>query len=293
MAQVITSATHKGGEGKTTLSISIAEYLAIIKNKKVLLIDLDPQVNLSSRYLKMDVDPNKTAGRMPPIHPDSEDEIEERSSIADLFFGKPVYPYPTRFKNIEIIPGSVELEEIRASFDNSKWKKVSSTLKNFLEIEELDKEYDFVVIDTPPSKCPLTRSAISCTDFLIFPTKMEKFSMDGIYGMMQLYSIEKSERSESNPINLLGIVPNMFRKTKLHEENLQLLMSHNPLARHVLPHKLKLRSKYPELLNENAEPSSVFELSSKDAVRKETEDLCSACYDRINSFVNKEQGVEV
>ena len=61
MAQVIVNATHKGGEGKTTITINLAEFFTIIKQLKVLVVDFDPQANLSSRYIEMEYDPASPA----------------------------------------------------------------------------------------------------------------------------------------------------------------------------------------------------------------------------------------
>ena len=55
MTKVIANATNKGGEGKTTMSIMLTEYAALVMNKKVLAIDLDPQANFSKYYLNLDV----------------------------------------------------------------------------------------------------------------------------------------------------------------------------------------------------------------------------------------------
>lgn len=291
MSKVITCATNKGGEGKTTLSIMLAEYLTIVEKKKVLLIDMDPQANLSGRYLNMEIDPNDRDGKRPPIHPESEEGEEERSSISDLFFGKPIYPYPTPFKNLEIIPGSRVLEDIRSSFENTNRKDVASALKKFLSLEELNEEYDFVVIDTPPSKCVLTKAALKSTDFMIVPAKMEQFSMEGIYGMLQLYSQEQFERKEDCPIHFLGIVPNMIRNVSLHKENLESFRKHKVISKYLLPIELKMRVTYPEMLADDADPSSIFELPARNDVRKETQELCKLCYTRIKSFSKSIEGI--
>ena len=86
--KVIANATNKGGEGKTTMSIIIAEYAALIMNKRVLAIDLDPQANFSKYYLELEYDPAYQSGKIPPIHPEFvPEEIpgwDGRSTIASV-----------------------------------------------------------------------------------------------------------------------------------------------------------------------------------------------------------------
>src|SRR5579864_8358152 len=98
MAKIIVNATHKGGEGKTTNSIMLAEYSALIKGFKTLIIDMDPQGNFSGRYISMDYDSAYKGGKIPALHPDYEPTVDldwdGRSSIANIFYGEEVIPYP-------------------------------------------------------------------------------------------------------------------------------------------------------------------------------------------------------
>src|SRR5438876_11015302 len=92
MTKIIVNATHKGGEGKTTNSIMLAEYSALILKLRTLIIDLDPQANFSGRYAKMEYDPAYKGGKIPPLHPDYEPEIDKdwngRSGIANICYGE-------------------------------------------------------------------------------------------------------------------------------------------------------------------------------------------------------------
>src|SRR3990167_120026 len=107
MAKVIVNATNKGGEGKTTTSINLAEYVSLVLKKKVLGIDLDPQANFSSRYIAMDRDPAYKGGKIPSVHPDYEPEKDigwdGRSTISNIFYGEEVIPYPTDIANFELL----------------------------------------------------------------------------------------------------------------------------------------------------------------------------------------------
>lgn len=142
MTKIVVNATHKGGEGKTTNSIMLAEYCAIILGLKTLIIDMDPQANFSGRYTKMEYDPACRSGRIPPLHPDYEPEKDTdwngRSGIANIFYGEEVIPYPTAIPNLELLPAhSVKLQEAEAVRKNEVLEKVHLQLKRFLELDDV------------------------------------------------------------------------------------------------------------------------------------------------------------
>ena len=84
----------------------------------------------------------------------------------------------------------------------------------FLSCKEVQKEYEVVIIDTAPSKGPLTISAIKAATHIIIPSVMEAQPIQGIYGMMQLWMQESLAREEGRAIELVGILPNLFRQNK-------------------------------------------------------------------------------
>src|SRR4030081_208945 len=98
--KVITTAGNKGGIGKSTIALTLAQFLVQIKKMKGAFIDLDPQGNSSSSLIPMTRDPAHPTGYMPKPHPEwdpnkpSEDDPywDGISSIADIFIGRPIYP---------------------------------------------------------------------------------------------------------------------------------------------------------------------------------------------------------
>jgi chromosome partitioning protein len=286
MAKIFVSATNKGGEGKTTTSINLAEYASIILNKKVLLIDLDPQANLSGRYIPMDYDPSHRSGKIPPLHPDynPEEDLdwEGRSSIANIFYGEEVVPYPTAIPNLELLPAhSQKLLEAEAVTKNDVLEKVHVQLKRFIDLPDLQKGYDLVIIDTPPSKGPLTIAAIKAASHLIIPAQMEQFSIEGIYGMLQLWKQESYRRTPETPIELVGILPNKYRDINLHKEFLAELRQMRGIGNYVLANPIKVRAVYSEILVDNASPKSIFELKENHIARIECEKACSAIMQKV------------
>ena len=286
MTKVIANATNKGGEGKTTMSIMLAEYAAIIMGKNVLAIDLDPQANFSKYYLNLEYDPVYKGGKVPPLHPEhnpAEDgDWDGRSSIANIFYGEEVIPYPTGFSKIEILPAhSNKLQEAEAVTKNEVLEKVHLQLKRFVQLPEVQNEYDFIVIDTPPSKGPLTIAGIkACTDMVI-PSQMEEDSIDGIYGMMQLWKQETYARPPENPIKLAGILANRVREVSLHKSFFDQLKSLESTKNYVIDDKIKERVIYGELRVKEDRPKSVFELPENHVARVECETVCKTIMERI------------
>ena len=286
MTKVIANATNKGGEGKTTMSIMLAEYVAIIMKKNVLAIDLDPQANFSKYFLDLEYDPVYKGGKVPPRHPDynPDEDVgwDGRSSIANIFYGEEVIPYPTDFKEIEILPAhSNRLQEAEAVTKSEVLEKVHLQLKCFVQLPEVQNEYDVIIIDTPPSKGPLTIAGIkACTDMVI-PSQMEEDSIDGIYGMMQLWKQETYTRPAENPINLAGILANRVRDVSLHKNFFDQLKSLESTRDYVIDQKIKERVVYGELRVKEDRPKSVFELPKTHVARRECESVCKIIMERV------------
>ena len=286
MAKIIVNATHKGGEGKTTNSIMLAEYSALILGLKTLIIDMDPQANFSGRYIKMEYDPAYKGGKIPSIHPDFEADVDldwdGRSTIANIFYGEEVVPYPTSISNLELLPAhSIKLQEAEAVTKNDVVQKVHLQLKRFLDLKDVQNNYQVVIIDTPPSKGPLTIAAIKAASHLVIPAQMEQFSIEGIYGMLQLWKQETYCRTKKNLINLVGILPNQIRDIKLHKDLKNDLLNRKEVANYMMPHIIKKRAIYSEILVEDAKPKSIFELGKDHTARVEYEAACRYIMERV------------
>jgi chromosome partitioning protein len=110
---------------------------------------------------------------------------------------------------------------------------------------------------------------------------MEQFSIEGIYGMLQLWKQESYSRTKSNPINLVGILPNQVRDIKLHKQFLSGLTKMNSVGDYVMPHLIKKRAIYTEILVEDANPRSIFELPKSNVARQEYESACSFIMEKV------------
>jgi chromosome partitioning protein len=286
MTKIVVNATHKGGEGKTTNSIMLAEYAALVRKLKTLIIDLDPQANFSGRYTKMEYDPAYKGGKIPPIHPDYDPDTDTdwngRSGIANIFYGEEVIPYPTSLVNLELLPAhSMKLQEAEAVTKNEVLEKVHLQLKRFLDLKDVQNNYDIIIIDTPPSKGPLTIAAIKAATHLVIPAQMEQFSIEGIYGMLQLWKQESYSRSKKNQLSLVGILPNQIRDVKIHKEFLADLKAKENTGKFLMPVSIKKRTIYTEILTEEANPKSIFELPASNVARMEYETACQYIMERV------------
>lgn len=286
--EIIAFVNNKGGVGKTTCSKLMAEYLSKRKKMRTLCIDFDPQCNFSHQYLHMEIDPAAPEGLMPPIHPDfdqtdpDDNDWDGRSSIAEIFYGQGVVPYPTYVENLDIAPGHAEkllaAESVRRS---EVVEKVHKQLASFLNSPDVRAAYDAVVIDTAPSKGPLTISVIKAATHIVIPSVMEEQPVQGIYGMLQLWMQESLIREKSRPLQLIGILPNMFKQTRLHKDILKSLQDSSSIGKYVLPVKFSQRIVFAEVDAPDSAPRSIFDFSEQHVAKSEAEEVCEYIAERI------------
>lgn len=275
MAKVIASMNQKGGVGKTMLAGLMAEWFALVRKKRVLLIDLDMQCNTTDQWVGMEVAPNSVGGQLPPKLPDYDPSSGalERSTIADIFYGVPVIPYQTWLTDkvseggyVDLMCGHPEkLEEVNIEFskrDGQLDEKVHNRLKDFLSMADVQAEYDIILLDTGPSRNPVFRAAMRAADAIIIPFTPEEKDIQGINAMLQIVRQENYSRtSATNKLTLVGLLPNKVRTTKLHENNLATMSEQ--LGDMLFPQDawLSLSAVFPERDDKDARPKSVFELA--------------------------------
>ncbi len=287
--KIFVPANNKGGVGKTNTSALFAEYASKILKKKTLGIDFDPQCNFSQRYLTMEVDPIAPEGWMPPIHPDydpldpDDADWDGRSSIADIFYGEGVVPYPTYLENFDIAPAHahklLSAEQVRKS---EVVEKIHDQMRKFLQCPDVQKEYELIVIDTAPSKGPLTVSAIKAATHMIIPSVMEDKPIQGVYGMLQLWMQESLTRANDNKLDLIGILPNMFNKTRsLHNAMFESLQGNDTIGKYVMDSKLGNRVVFAETDSSHANPKSIFDLPDSNTAKQEAARACEKIAERV------------
>lgn len=198
MTQIIAITNQKGGVGKTTTSINLAYYLAK-QGKKTLLVDLDPQGNATSG---LGVDKTK-------LEKTVVDLIMGTTPVADVVLA-------TKFKNLSLIPTTAHLanSEVELAQADKKFIRLKKGL-------EQATEYDFIIIDSPPSLSLLTVNALIAANYVLLPVQAEFYAMEGLG---QLLETMKLVRKGMNPtLELLGVLVTMLDKRttlsiQVHEE---------------------------------------------------------------------------
>jgi chromosome partitioning protein len=281
-SKILAVLNQKGGVGKTTVTSVIAEYAAIIAKKNVLVVDLDMQCNSSDYWVGMESAPQATGGQLPPLHPDydGDPDLDSRSSIADIFFGKAVLPHATYIREengfantVEVMVGHPSLlERINSEFDNASGKissMIIDRLGEFLHMDDVANTYDLIILDTGPSRNPIFRSAVRAATHAIIPFEPEEKSLQGINAMLQVIQSENFSRSDADQLQLIGLCPNKVRaNTNIHRSTLEML--HQELGKVVFPEDVYLpqSTAFPERDLKGISPRSIFQISAQHAAHK-------------------------
>ena len=192
MGKIISLVNQKGGVGKTTTSINLAASLGVL-GKRILLVDLDPQGNSTTGVGVEKGDLTKS------VYEALNGSIKPEEAIKK-----------TKFKNLDLMPSTITLAGIEVEFiDKSKEDPNfirSAQLKRVLN--EVKDNYDFILIDCPPSLTILTINALTASDSVLIPVQCEYFALEGI---MQLLNTIKQARKGLNPtLDIEGVVLTML-----------------------------------------------------------------------------------
>lgn len=195
--KVISFLNNKGGVGKTATTATVAHMLATLYNKKVLLIDIDPQGNCSSLYsqVKM-IDLLSSLLRDVPTQ-NSEKTVEDLFLNADLNIHETIRS--TDYKNLDIIPSLLTLSECEEMLKADIRTPQQFRLKKHLE--SINDEYDFCLIDCSPSINILNINSLVASDEVYIPLKCDAWSATG---MCIAKKLVKTVQSYNSNLKLAG-----------------------------------------------------------------------------------------
>lgn len=233
----------KGGVGKTTLCVNIAYALHKLE-KKVLLIDLDPQFNATQHFLTEEEYGEIKNDKAPTIfnifvegcdvnapnlfNNTEEEELDIKDTILSVYEG------------LDIIPGDLELVGLELMDRGAEF-----ILKKFIEDHSLDEKYEYILIDCPPTNSLWTRSALLASEYYLIPVKPDFLSTLGLNLFITL--VKKVSSKYNHKLKSAGIIFTMVRRHTNHaQETIEEIISQNDIGDEVYEKNIKLATSIAE-----------------------------------------------
>lgn len=251
MTKVISIFNQKGGVGKTTTNVNLCAALAL-KGKKVLSIDIDPQGNSTSGF---GIDKNNLENTIYDI------------LIEDFDINKIVHK--TEIENLDLIPANIQLAGAEIELTNTKYRE--KTLKEKMNL--IDNNYDFIIIDCPPSLGLLSLNALTASHTVLIPIQCEYYSLEGVG---QLIDTVKLVKKNLNPkLDIEGVLLNMYDgRTNLSAQVVEEVKKYfkNKVYKTVIPRNVRL-AEAPSfgqpimLYDENSKGSEAYMKLSEEIIK--------------------------
>ena len=203
MGKIIGIANQKGGVGKTTTAVNLAAALGVLE-KKVLLIDADPQANATSGLGIEEV--NYSTYNLLEHSADVKDCIQKTSS-----------------PNLDLVPSHIDL--VAAEIELVDRDKREYMLKKALE--EVKSEYDYIIIDCAPSLGLITVNALTAADSVIIPIQCEYFALEGLGKLLN--TVKNVQKIHNNDLDIEGLLLTMYdSRLRLSNQVVEEVNTHFP-----------------------------------------------------------------
>lgn len=192
MAKVIAISCHKGGVGKTTTAASLGGLLAL-HGKKVLLVDLDPQMNLTTTFTSGDFEKSV-------YDVFTEFRSGRKGNIPEL----PIYVLR---ENLDLVPSSVKMFSVDV-VTATEFDRMNILRKTLYGVKE---QYDYILIDCPAQLSVVTANALIAADKVLIPMTCDAYSSDGL---SQMDNFIDGIESQNPSLDILGVVVTKYRASR-------------------------------------------------------------------------------
>lgn len=239
MGMVLAIANQKGGVGKTTTSVNLSACLAYI-GKKVLLVDIDPQGNATSGagIDKADVEQC--------IYDVLVDDVEASEVIRE-----------TKVEKLYIIPATIQL----AGAEIELVPTISREVRLKRALEEVKEDYDYIIIDCPPSLGLLTLNALTAADAVVIPVQCEYYALEGLSQLLS--TIRLVQKHLNHELRIEGVLLTMLdARTNLGIQVIEEVKKYfqDKVYRTIIPRNVRL-SEAPS----HGEPIIIYDPKSRGA----------------------------
>jgi chromosome partitioning protein len=292
MGKIISLINLKGGVGKTTTTVALAEFLTLEKRKKVLVIDLDPQTNATVMLINQEVwkeanDNKRTIHQMFLDKLNDTDYFDIHKSII-----KGVSSIGGGISNLDLLPSSIDLLDVQDRIPminqmNSFAQSPITVLANYLTQEIID-EYDYILIDCPPNLGVITLNGIYLSDYYLIPVVADILSTYGIPQIKdRINKVSANIKSINRGYNIkpLGIVITKFRlQSRMHRETRDDLILRSKLSE---TDKSSVPEVFKDYVKETTRISEATDIDVHISTLKQKYGYNQEVYDAYESITNE------